>query len=57
MLFQNDHRGLKEFPASDERLGPRAHHCFDANLPTDPDVLESALRRSAEIENPPPEDG
>lgn len=37
--------------------GPRAHHAFDANLPTDPDELEAALRRNAELENPPPEDG
>lgn len=56
-LFENDHRGLKQFPASDERFGPRAHLAYDANLPTDPDELEAALRRSAEVENPPPEDG
>jgi hypothetical protein len=56
-LFQSDHRGLKEFPVSDERFGPRAHFAFDADLPTDPDELEAALRRNAQIENPPPEDG
>ncbi len=44
-------------PVSDQRFGPRDHFRDDANLPSDPDALEAALRAEAATENPPPEDG
>lgn len=56
-LFGKDFPGLKAFPPSDQRFGPRPHYALDASLPTGPDELEAALRARAESENPPPEDG